>query len=444
MARHRAVIASAAAAASPVRSLLLISVLIFLFARWNSRSSAASPAEELLATNKAQLAHALHRAMPDSVPPLPGAAQYRQASLADEAFFPPATYGGVGGRSSVSISRGIQQTVRDRGATVRWGEVQEHKLRPHQVPEAYGGLGGRSRISVGNKIKESVRNKATVPPVWRDYAGEEEDRAMQEEAHVTATRVRKDGSKVTYRVTHVPGSVIDPAKILARNGTEEEEAEEEEERLKREPNARKIVLHVDPNMGVINETSSADEATKKYFREYTPPKRLEKEKDDCPPASECAMIRDLNAQHMGGLSPRGSERAHLNGPGNPAGQLQLGGALSEEGGGHGDSWSGTDGEEAAAARGNTGVMQREAEGRGGVTLCDICIQHALADAGPARFLVGRSIEARARQRRCAPLCPSGGGPIMPLAGGEPSGAGGGVQVGVGGGLISHVKPVLRV
>lgn len=50
-----------------------------------------------------------------------------------QAFFPPATYGGVGGRSSVSISRGIQQTVRDRGATVRWGEVQEHKLRPHQV-----------------------------------------------------------------------------------------------------------------------------------------------------------------------------------------------------------------------------------------------------------------------------------------------------------------------
>ena len=29
------------------------------------------------------------------------------------------------------------------------------------------------------------------------------------------------------------------------------------------------------------------------------------------------QIRDLNGQHMGGLSPRGSERAHLNGPENP-------------------------------------------------------------------------------------------------------------------------------
>ena len=90
MARHRAAIASALAAASPVRSLLLITALLFLFARWNSRNA---PTEELLSTSKAQLAHALHRAMPDSAPPLPGAAQYRQASLADQAFLPPSRDG---------------------------------------------------------------------------------------------------------------------------------------------------------------------------------------------------------------------------------------------------------------------------------------------------------------------------------------------------------------
>jgi hypothetical protein len=90
MARHRAAIASALAAASPVRSLLLITALLFLFARWKSRNdSSAAPIEELLSTSKAQLDHALHRTMPDSAPPLPGAAQYRQASLADQAFLPP-------------------------------------------------------------------------------------------------------------------------------------------------------------------------------------------------------------------------------------------------------------------------------------------------------------------------------------------------------------------
>ena len=90
MARHRAAIASALAAASPVRSLLLVTALLFLFARWKSRNdSTAAPIEELLSTSKAQLAHALHRTMPDSAPPLPGAVQYRQASLADQAFLPP-------------------------------------------------------------------------------------------------------------------------------------------------------------------------------------------------------------------------------------------------------------------------------------------------------------------------------------------------------------------
>jgi hypothetical protein len=239
-----------------------------------------------------------------------------------------------------------------------------------------------------------------APQEWRDYAGEEQKAAMQEEAHVTAAGTRSDGARHTWRVTHVKGSVITP------------EMEEEERRqragLDKPPPVPEPVVHIDDRIRAhaeITTTSSADESTKRYWRAYTPARRGATGSDSspggaaCPPSSLCAMARSLNAEHMGGLSPRGSEIAHVHGPWAPAGQLQLGPGLAKESGGHGDNWAGPGGEAAEAARRNTAAAAGRAP-----SLCDICMAHALTDAGPARFLVGRAVTARARKRRCAALC----------------------------------------
>jgi len=39
-----------------------------------------------------------------------------------------------------------------------------------------------------------------------------------------------------------------------------------------------------------------------------------------------------------------------------------------------------------------------------ISLCQHCVTRFLADAGPARWIVGRSIEAQARQGTCAAFC----------------------------------------
>ena len=50
-----------------------------------------------------------------------------------------------------------------------------------------------------------------------------------------------------------------------------------------------------------------------------------------------------------------------------------------------------------------------------VSLCQHCVSKFLADAGPARWLVGRSIAAQARKGTCAAFCEKNPTQNIPVA-----------------------------
>ena len=93
--------------------------------------------------------------------------------------------------------------------------------------------------------------------------------------------------------------------------------------------------------------------------------------DVCPPSSECALIKNLNSIHLAGARSYG-----------------------------GSNWQPS---QEAAKQAN---WQPFARRDGDISLCEHCVTHFLAEAGPARWLVGGNIAAQARAPggTCAALC----------------------------------------
>lgn len=86
----------------------------------------------------------------------------------------------------------------------------------------------------------------------------------------------------------------------------------------------------------------------------------------------CALINNLNSEHLGRFLAGGQNLAE-----NTAARVAM--------------------EQSKRRRGNIAD----------VTGCEVCISKVLARAGPARFLVGRSVRDHAKQTECAPLCRQG-------------------------------------
>jgi len=159
----------------------------------------------------------------------------------------------------------------------------------------------------------------------------------------------------------------------------------EKRRTKREPvhdMGRDNELDVRPHRAVPEITfdkeaikttrNSASQATIEKWKNYKQKKEAEKLVDPCTnPGSMCSLIKHLNSEHLGGVISTG-----------------------------GQGW--TPGAEVKKQARIHSAITEDADAD--PSLCDTCISHALADAGPARFIAGRTIEQQARQGTCAPLC----------------------------------------
>lgn len=102
--------------------------------------------------------------------------------------------------------------------------------------------------------------------------------------------------------------------------------------------------------------------------------------DSCPPASQCAMIKNLNKIHLAGVE-------HLGGK----------------------TWR-PDQESAEHA-----IWAKFDDQNADISLCQHCVTRFLANAGPARWIVGRSIAAQARQGTCAAFCEKNPTQTIPVA-----------------------------
>ena len=332
-----------------------------------------------------------------------------------------AGYGGTGGRYHLVIGRHVKELVARDKASVTWrhhesaddaqtsrgisggahlwlgpkdrkmgayiksaAPIKALEDKINRISAGYGGVGGRAHMVVGRHIKDLVRrNKASVD--WRD--GESPSNPGLEHQFVGRPRVTL-GAKDYLR-----GAYMRPVKAKGEEGDEEVFRPHAVLVKKEWRRGSHAAWHYVPDQGEPDDKYSVvmPEFVGVRFNNYTlsgPRNLLSKDRiayhnnytlrahapytdavDPCPPASRCAMIKNLNKIHLAGVEHYA-----------------------------GKTWQPSD---EAAKNSNWAKFDEQDTD---ISLCQHCVTRFLADAGPARWLVGRSIEAQARAGTCKPFC----------------------------------------
>jgi len=341
-------------------------------------------------------------------------------------------YGGTGERYHMVIGNSVKHLVASNKASVHWRDHESPdnvemgyqfvgrpgvSLGPHDVKRGayirptepmkmlqanvdrinagYGGVGGRAHMVVGNVIKDLVRrNKASVD--WRDgesasnpgfehkFVGRPKVSLGPHDALVGAymrpMKARADeqaGEMFRPRVT------LDKKDVLRGSHAEwhdvDEDAEPEDKYSVVLPEFVGVRFNNYTVVGPKNLLSKERIAyhnnyTLKEHAPYTDPV------DPCPPQSRCAMIKNLNKIHLAGVEHFGGKtwRPSLEASKNA-------------------NWAKFDDQDAD------------------ISMCQHCVTKFLADAGPARWIVGRSLVAQARSGTCAAFCEKNPTQNIPVA-----------------------------
>jgi len=122
----------------------------------------------------------------------------------------------------------------------------------------------------------------------------------------------------------------------------------------------------------ISSKNSASAETIRHWANWKPQDAIRKFEDPCPSGSLCSLIKHLNSEHLGGVQSRGAEEWAPSSEAIKQARVQ---SIAKD----------------------TGREQDE-------SLCDVCVEHHLADSGPARYLNGHTIAHQARVGACGPFC----------------------------------------
>lgn len=359
-----------------------------------------------------------------ALPPVAGSVQTPKQLMRGKMHELNKGFGGAGsgGRYHMIIGRGVRDLVARHKASVDWrdGESPENpalgtrfagrpavSLGPHdlkrgayirsaeplkalekkmdRISSGYGGVGGRAHMVVGRHIKHLVRrNKASVD--WRD--GESKSHPGLEHKFVGRPAVRlgpKDFLVGAYiRPVRPPPDAVDgegsrPTVTLSKRDTRrgshaewrDVPSREDEEEDKYSVVMPKFVGVQFNNHTVVGPRNLLSKERIAYHNNYTlrAHSPYTDEVDRCRPSSRCAMIKNLNRIHLAGVEHYGGKTW------SPASE-----------GAKNANWAKFD--------------ERDTD----ISLCQHCVTRFLADAGPARWIVGRSIAAQARQGTCAAFC----------------------------------------
>lgn len=277
-------------------------------------------------------------------------------------------YGGVGGRRHIAVGPLIKTLVRRHKASVHWRDATSSDPET----EFATGLGtSRPKVSLGAKDALAGayirRSNNKVGAVERELDRDSEQ--FRPKAYLSRIDERR-GSRARWRNVPVDSrkadengdaySVATP-KIVSVRFNEHSVFGGKPTRTSRTGDLRPR-NRLDPERVAFWSNYSLF-----AHSPYTDPV------DMCPPSSECALIKNLNKIHLAGARSYG-----------------------------GSNWQPS---QEAAKQAN---WQPFARRDGDISLCEHCVTHVLAEAGPARWLVGGNIAAQARAPggTCAALCSS--------------------------------------
>ena len=253
-----------------------------------------------------------------------------------------AGYGGVGGRAHMVVGRYVTDLVRRNKASVEWhdGESPRNPDLEHQFV-------GRPKVMLGPK------DYLTGAYMRQVTAGADETTAAKFRPHVVVGRRElRRGAQAAWH--NVPNT---------RNTNEDQDSEDSYSV------AMPKFVGVKFTNYTLSEKNLLSQDRITYHNNYTIRAHTPyTDINTCPPASRCAMIKNLNKIHLAGVD--------LGGP----------------------KWQPSS---QAAQNSNWAPYDDQDED---ISLCQHCVTRFLADAGPARWLVGRSIEAQARAGTCSPFC----------------------------------------
>lgn len=282
-------------------------------------------------------------------------------------------YGGVGGRRHIAVGPLIKTLVRRHKASVHWRDATSSD------PEAEfaTGLGtrfGRPKVSLGAKDALAGayirRSSNKVGAVERELDRDSEQ--FRPKAYLSRIDERR-GSRARWRRVPTVKKKMDPRDA-------DENADAYSVATPKMVSVRfneHSVFGGKPartsRTGDLRARNRLDPERVAFWSNYSPfdHSPYTDPVDVCPPSSECALIKNLNKIHLAGARSYG-----------------------------GSNWQPS---QEAAKQAN---WQPFARRDGDISLCEHCVTHFLAEAGPARWLVGGNIAAQARAPggTCAALC----------------------------------------
>ncbi|EKX41725.1 hypothetical protein GUITHDRAFT_153726 [Guillardia theta CCMP2712] len=239
----------------------------------------------------------------------------------------------------------------------------------------FGGLGRRAHFTIGPHVRRLVQqHKAKV--TWRTWREEQDDgwgRTKSLRPRITLNAAdRRRGATISTnqaeQVEHAEKDVLEPA-VHVKEGTVHVGVvkEEEPKSVWARPAFNQDALKRQHEQGVLDYSVSSSmrgNTSLEFNKEPVESQPAEK----CSPSSFCALVRQLNSEHLSGTHEIG-----------------------------GRAWD-------PSVQSSKNAVWTNSKDDEDVSSCQVCVEHYLADAGPGRFLVGSTLRRQALRGPCLPFC----------------------------------------